>query len=81
MPDEDHPTGAMPDDAAQDETRRAADRLERALERIAATAHSARPVGPDQSAGEPSADRVPMAEIAERLDAMIARLRSALRTA
>lgn len=73
LPDDDE-TASGP---AGDDQELAAERLERALERIAASAHRAAAAGHAQQAGgilDPGRTR----EVATRLDALIAELRTAL---
>jgi len=78
LPDEDErPAGpaqpsSVDDVGMEDDPEQAAQRLERALERIATAAHSARPTV--QATGPTPAAR----ELADRLDSLIAQLRAAL---
>ena len=62
---------AEPDDAAE-----TAARLERALERIALASRAAAPQG--THSGAPAETRTDRAEVAARLDGLIAELRAAL---
>ncbi len=75
MPDQDD--GAAPLGVDHDDPVLAAERLERALERIAASAHRA-----SASVARPTAvslsDHGPTREVAARLDALIAQLRTSL---
>ncbi len=65
------------DDGAPEDLNEAAERLERALERIALSAHRAASAS-REPAVEPIMDPGPTREVAARLDALIVQLRTAL---
>ncbi len=75
MPDQDD--APVPDGGVDEDQALAAERLERALERIAASAHRAASGG-RHPAAESIMDPGPTREVAARLDALIAQLRTAL---
>ena len=75
MPDQDDAPDRQ--DGVHEEHGLAAERLERALERIAASAHRAA-AGGTHPVAEPIMDPGPTREVAARLDALIAQLRTAL---
>ncbi len=77
MPDQDDTAGTDADTDADGDQGLAAERLERALEQIAASAHRAAASGRSQ-AGEAMMDPDRTGEVASRLDALIAELRTAL---
>lgn len=76
LADQDDPAGRGAADSAGEDAEAAALRLERALERIAALAHDA-----PGSAGSDAEPAALVREVAGRLDALIAQVRSALGTA
>ncbi len=75
MPDQDDASAGNTGWSGEDD--QAAERLERALERIAASAHRAAS-GAGRRSSEPIMAPGPTREVAARLDALIAQLRTAL---